>query len=149
METRARRVRDEKGETLVELIVAIAILGIAAVAILAGLMLSVKTSDQGRKLATSGAYVRSWAEEIQSSVSAANALQACPAYLTSFTALQTANPQLIPLTPACAASDVTDGIQKVTLTVTSNGDATHPTSSESLVVFLRKPCNAAGASPCG
>ena len=62
---------DERGETLVEVIVAIVILGIAAAAILGGVVLSVKTSDVHRKEASGGGYVRSDAEEIQRYVAAA------------------------------------------------------------------------------
>lgn len=139
--------RDERGETLVELIVSVAILGIAAVAILSGLLVSVKTSDQQRRESTSGAYVRSWAEAIQSTVDTANALSNCAGYETIFNDLKLENPALMPLSPACTASTA-NGIQRVKLTVTSSGDAAHA-ASESLDVVIRTPCNAAGANPCG
>ena len=46
------RVADERGETLVEMLLAVAIMGIAAVALMAGLTTSVLMSDIHRKQAT-------------------------------------------------------------------------------------------------
>src|SRR4051794_9713611 len=60
--------RSDSGETLIELVIAVAILGIAAVAILGGLMVSIQSSVIHRNEATGGAYVRSFAEAIQTSV---------------------------------------------------------------------------------
>src|SRR4051794_35211596 len=61
----------ERGESLVEVLVALTILGVAAVAIVAGLQLSVKTSDINRKQTTGGAYARSYAEAIERYVASA------------------------------------------------------------------------------
>jgi prepilin-type N-terminal cleavage/methylation domain-containing protein len=155
-----RALRDERGESLVELIVAVAILGIAAVAILSGLMLSVKASDQHRKEATGGAYVRSFAEAIQDSVDAAGGYQSCASAASSYGAVA------VPDLPASYTKSVTAvkswsgsswdacsaaGIQRVDLKVTSPGDASHR-FEETLTVVLRRPCNGdaapAGADPC-
>ncbi len=57
--------RSDDGATLVETLVALVILGIAAVAILAGLQLSVTASDIHRKQTSDGAYVRGYAEAIE------------------------------------------------------------------------------------
>ena len=54
-----------RGATLVETLVALVILGIAGVAILAGLQLSVTASDIHRKQTSGGAYVRGYAEAIE------------------------------------------------------------------------------------
>ena len=56
---------EDRGATLVETLVAVVILGIAAVAILAGLQLSVAASDIHRKQTNSGAAVRGYAEAIE------------------------------------------------------------------------------------
>jgi type II secretory pathway pseudopilin PulG len=152
--------RDERGESLVELIVAIAVLAIAAVAILSGLMLSVKTSDQHRKEATGGAYVRSFAEAIQDHVDATGGYQSCANAAPSYAAVE------VPDLPASYAKTVTAvkswngsswaactafGIQRLDLKVTSPGDAAHR-FEETLTVILRRPCNGsaatAGADPC-
>ena len=77
------RGRSERGETLVELIVSVAILGVAAVAILAGLMLTAKSSDVQRNQATGGAYVRSFAEAIQTDVDT-NGYKTCANALSGY-----------------------------------------------------------------
>ncbi|TWG96440.1 prepilin-type N-terminal cleavage/methylation domain-containing protein [Nocardioides sp. J9] len=64
MEPRRRRL-DDQGVTLVETLVAIVILGIAAVAVLAGFQMGVTASDIHRKQTTGGAYARSYAEALQ------------------------------------------------------------------------------------
>lgn len=154
----------ERGETLVELIVSIAILGIAGVAIISGMLLSVKSSDLGRKQATGSAYVRSFAEAIQQSVDINGGYAACGAAVSTYrsvavpgfgagdTAGYTKDVVAIhswtgTAWGACSAT----GIQKVTLTVTSTGDAVHK-ATETLEVVLRKPCNGAASAsaddPC-
>lgn len=149
----------ERGETLIELVVAIAILGIGAVAILAGIMVSVKASDLQRKEATGGAYVRSFAEAIQRLVDNNGAFSSCSnapgdyaavtppnfpgGYTKQVTAVETWNGTAwVP----CATGDG-QGVQRITLKVTSTGDATHR-AVETLTVVLRKACNDSDGSPC-
>lgn len=148
---------EEAGETLVEVLVAIAILGLAAVAILAGLQLSVKSSDIHRKEATGGSYVRSLAEAVESYVAAAPANYkpcAIAGYYTGKVTLALPTGY----TPTAAAAQVWNGsawapcgsdtgVQRVMLTVTSPGDATH-TAAEKLYLILRKACNGPVGSPC-
>lgn len=149
----------DRGETLIELVVAVAILGIAAVAILGGLMMSIRTSVMHRNDATGGAYVRSFAEAIQTDVDT-NGYRTCatassgyagvavpdlpPGYTPSVTSVQSWNGSTW---GACTA----DGVQRLDLKVTTAGSA--PLSAEEkLTVVLRQPCNgsaaAAGANPC-
>jgi type II secretory pathway pseudopilin PulG len=66
---RRRHVEGEQGDTLLELIVAIAILGVCVVAIASGITVSILVSDIHRKQSTAGAYVRSYAEAIQNTAS--------------------------------------------------------------------------------
>jgi prepilin-type N-terminal cleavage/methylation domain-containing protein len=151
--------RDDRGETLIELVVAIAILGIAAVAILGGLMVSIRTSVMHRNDATGGAYVRSFAEAIQTDVDT-NGYKTCAnaasgyagvdvpdlptGYTRSVTAVQSWNGSTW---GACTA----DGVQRLDLKVTTTG--TVPLAAEEkLTVVLRQPCTGsattAGANPC-
>src|SRR4051812_50183943 len=60
----------ERGDTLLELIIAIAILGVCVVAIGAGITLSVKTSSIHKDQATAQAFLHNYAETIQSSYTA-------------------------------------------------------------------------------
>ena len=151
--------RSDRGETLIELVVAVAILGIAAVAILGGLMVGIRTSVMHRNDATGGAYVRSFAEAIQTDVDT-NGYKACAAassgyasiavpdlpagYTPSVTAVQSWNGSAW---GACTA----DGVQRLDLKVTTTGSAPLA-AEEKLTVVLRQPCNgsaaAAGANPC-
>ena len=159
MRRRRTQQSDDRGETLVELIVTIAILGVAGAAILAGLMASVQTSVLHRNDATGGAYVRSFAEAIQtfvdtngykpcgsaaSSYGAVAVLDLPPGYSKSVTAVKSwSGSAWVP----CTA----DGIQRLDLKVTTTGDAVHR-ADETLTVVLRQPCNgtasAAGDNPC-
>ena len=151
--------RSDRGETLVELVVAVAILGLAAVAILGGLMGGIRTSVMHRNDATGGAYVRSFAEAVQTYVdgngykpcsSAASAYEGVavpdlPAgYTKSVTAVQSWNGSVW---GACTA----DGVQRLNLKITTTGDSVFRAEAR-LTVVLRQPCNgsasSAGANPC-
>lgn len=149
----------DRGETLVELLVSIVILGVAGVAILAGLAMSVRGSDLHRKEATGGAYVRSFAEVVQTYVDA-NGYKPCgsaasvygslavpdlpPGYATAVTAVQSWNGSTW---GPCSAT----GLQRLDLVVTSTGDASQQ-ARETLTVIIRQPCNGnaatTGADPC-
>jgi prepilin-type N-terminal cleavage/methylation domain-containing protein len=153
----AVRLRDERGETLVEVLVSLVILGIAAVAILAGLQLSVKTSDIHRKQTSGGAYVRSYAEAIERYVNAApdNYVACAPADTyapatvgfadelpAGFTGTQAGAKRVPPDGGAagnCAGNDI--GVQQVKITVSSSDGR----AVEELVVLLRRPCAASMA----
>jgi prepilin-type N-terminal cleavage/methylation domain-containing protein len=150
----------DRGETLIELLVAIAILGIAAVAILGGLMVSTQSSTIHRNSATGGAYVRSFAEAIQNLVDTSGGYKPCGSALSDYASVT------VPDLPSGYVPSVTsvqswngstwgactgDGIQRLDLKVRTTGDAVHRTE-ETLTVLLRQPCNgnasAAGADPC-
>jgi type II secretory pathway pseudopilin PulG len=151
--------RNERGETLIELVVAVAILGLASVAILGGLMMGIRTSVMHRNDATGGAYVRSFAEAIQTDVDA-NGYKTCAnaasgyagvavpdlptGYTKSVMAVQSWNGSSW---EACTA----DGIQRLDLKVTTTGDNAQK-GNQTLTVVLRQPCNGAaltaGANPC-
>ncbi|MGY1728817.1 prepilin-type N-terminal cleavage/methylation domain-containing protein [Geodermatophilus sp. SYSU D01062] len=55
---------DDRGESLIEILVAMVILGITGVAVLGGLMTGIQVSDQHRKQTTAGTYARDYAEGV-------------------------------------------------------------------------------------
>jgi type II secretory pathway pseudopilin PulG len=153
-----RRIRwgSDRGETLVEVLAAVVILGIAGVAVMSGLMLSVKASDMHRKETTGGAYVRSYAEAIQQYVASGHYIgcAAANAYNvtavtnqisdlpTNFVPTQTAAKSVGPTGAASGCSSDT-GVQQVTLSVKSNDGR----ADETLTVVLRNPCAPGQACP--
>lgn len=154
--------RNDDGETLIELIVAIAIMGVAGVAIMTGLQFSIVSSALGRSQATSDAYVRSLAESIQRSVGATGGYQGCstgPNYLTAtvmnqaslpsgYSATQSAVQTWNPTTATWGACNPTyDYAQRMTLKVSSPGSGVHR-ATEQLTFIIRRPCNGSVPSPC-
>lgn len=146
------------GATLVETLVALVILSLAAVAILAGVQLSVQASDMHRKQTTGGAYVRSYAEAIQEHLSTSGSdnyvgcagpdaynVDAVMARLDLPTGYQAHHTAAVPLvgagaTASCPGGD--QGAQKLLLTVSSNDNR----ATERLTVVLRRSCDP--SSPC-
>lgn len=153
--------RDDHGETLIEILVSMTILGLAGVAVLAGLQLAITASDIQRKETTGGAYVRNYAEALQKYIASANANYVSCAttsnysaatvsftpptgFSSSVTKVQSVSPSgaLGSFTSPCGTSDT--GVQAVTLTVSSADNRAH----EKLMVLIRKACIATGATPC-
>jgi type II secretory pathway pseudopilin PulG len=137
---------NDQGESLIELIIAIAIMGIAVVAIVSGIVTGILMSDVHRKQATAGAYVRSYAEAVETYAAAGNYdSSATPNYTaarvgftapTGFTASVTGVQCWSDSTKVFSSCSTDVGVQKVTLTVATNADTR---ASESLVVIIRKP----------
>ena len=154
--TRRLSKKDDRGETLVELMVALVIMGTAVVALVGGIATSIRASDIHRKQAKSQAYLRAFAEAIETSVANyPTGYTECTAgstpqdtYQSAFTlpaADQTTYQRTVAdvsiwnratstYTTCPAAGDA--GVQRLTLRVSSvDGRA-----SESLVIVVRKPC---------
>jgi Tfp pilus assembly protein PilE len=148
MHTRARPGPDDKGETLLELMIAVAIMGIVVVAIVGGIATSIMMSDIHRKQATAGAYVRNYAETVVAYVAAgkANFASSSPDYSPStvgFTApaggfvasvssvwcWDDGSKKFISSCPTASA------VQQVTLNIASSDSR----ASETLLVIVRKP----------
>lgn len=135
----------DRGESLLELLVAVAILGVAVAAIIGGVGVSVLMSDVHRKQATAGAGVRDFGEAIENQVMAggyfacaAPAKYAAPAGFTTPAGFTSSVASVKYWTgSAWAATCGTDsGLQQLTLQVAS-GDGR---ANEKLVVVVRKRC---------
>jgi type II secretory pathway pseudopilin PulG len=137
----------DRGETLIELLVAILIMGIAVVAVVGGLLASVKFSDVHRKQATGGADARSYAEAVgryvagdqyvecaaPSAYAPATVGFAAPSGFTAAVAsVEYWNAGTRTFTGTCSSS----GLQRVTVQVAS----TDGRAAEKAIVVVRKPC---------
>jgi Tfp pilus assembly protein PilV len=56
---------DERGETMIELLLAVVIMGLVVVALVGALVTSVLVSDRHRKQATAASYARDYAEAVE------------------------------------------------------------------------------------
>ena len=132
---------DDRGESLIEVLIALAILSIAGLTIVFGMTLTVKTSDVDRKESTARAAVHDYAEALETSVSAGGYVSGTgsyPAYTapSGYTATTlTKNCWTGSAWTSCTASN-DKGLQQLTLQVASNDNR----AAEQLVVVLRKPC---------
>ncbi|MFC0629039.1 type IV pilus modification PilV family protein [Kribbella deserti] len=64
--------RNERGESLLELMIAVALMGVALVALMAGVATTIIVSDTQRKQATAATTVRDYAEALQAYVGDGN-----------------------------------------------------------------------------
>lgn len=152
--SRGRRFGSDRGETLVEVLAAVVILGIAGVAVMAGLLLSVKASDIHRKETASGAYVKNYAEAIQNYVQGHQSAFSCSPDYSPATVGFTASSVFVAsyswsaLGPTGAATACTaNASQLIKLKVVS----TDGRATERLSFVLRKPCSddqAVAATKC-
>jgi type II secretory pathway pseudopilin PulG len=148
---RRTKLPDERGETLIELLVTVAIMGVAVVTILGAVGTFVSLTDMHRKQAKAGAYVREYADALESVVSAyPTGYKDCgdkTYYAGQITTPGDISPYTVAVTDVQYATTVTGGwsatcpspdtgVQRVTLSVSSPDKR----ATETLVVILRKPC---------
>jgi type II secretory pathway pseudopilin PulG len=145
----------DRGETLLELVIALTVMAIAVVAIVGGAITTITTSDLHRKQTTAGAAVRDYAETLETFVggtgyaSCATTSGYRPAAV-GFTGYDSSNYTASVAgvqywiggswTASCTAA-TDSGLQQLRLQVAS----TDTRAVEQLVVVVRKPC-ASGSS---
>lgn len=135
----------DQGETLIELIIAVAIMGIAVVAIVSGIAMTIVMSDIHRKQATAGAYVRNYASALDKFVAAGGFdASASPDYLPTsvgFAGLPagyTATPTSVKCWNDTGKGFVGCGASCTAQQVTLNVASADSRASESLVVWVRQ-----------
>jgi type II secretory pathway pseudopilin PulG len=145
--SRSRGPIRDAGESLVELLVSIAIMGIAVTAILGGVGMAASSSSTHENLAQAQRLLRNWAESLTYS-------PACPAVVNAFSAPSgyTVNSPSVAywsttaraFSASCGAGG---GMYRVTLSITPTGGqgAGIP---QTLDVTMRRPCDGPVASPC-
>jgi type II secretory pathway pseudopilin PulG len=150
---RLRIARDDRGDTLVELLITLVILGISVVALVGGIGAAIRMSDVHRKEAVAGDDVRAFAEAIQTSIAASPSGYIACADGTAYGATYPVpNPSVYTTDVKVAYWNGTafvtgctplndSGVQQLSLKVsTKDGRA-----SETLVIVIRKPCRSTDA----
>jgi len=145
----------DRGETLIEILLTVVIMGITVTAILGGVGVGVLMSDVHRKQATAGVAVRDLAEAVQDSVAGTG-------YVPCATAAAYASPpgyaapagytaSVVPTSVRYwtgggwqAVCTVDSGLQRITVQVAS----TDGRASEQLDVVLRRPCPFSATAWC-
>ena len=157
---------DDRGESLIELLVAMTIMATAVVALVGAIATSIRMSDLHRRQTVAGAYVKAFAEALKSRVAErpsryteCGSAEDPKAIYESFymvPAADSANYDTEAVvtywnnasgqfeTTCPAGGDY--GVQLVSLRVFGLDD-TRATVSEKLDITLRKPCRAANTSP--
>ncbi|GAA1940398.1 type IV pilus modification PilV family protein [Kitasatospora viridis] len=132
-----RRSRGEEGETLIEVLVAVVLMGVAFVAILGGMGTAIISSATQQKVTSADSIIRSAAETVVSDQYASCAVTyGTPAPPAGFTVTVEVDywDGAGTFGRPCPAADT--GVQKVTLTVHSTGP--HPVRDTTLEVIKRE-----------
>jgi Tfp pilus assembly protein PilV len=155
MKRLSRRVpHGERGDTLIELLTTVMIMGIAVTVILGAVAATLRFTDMHRKQAVAGAEIRKFAEAIETSVAATTSGYKACANILDYQPLYTAptgyKGKVLTVTfwdaaatpPKFVSGCTTDpGVQRVSLHVWSEDNR----ADETLDVIIRKPCR---TTPC-
>lgn len=133
------------GESLVELLVAMVVLGITVTGILGALLVTTQASGQHRRQVQAQNALRGWAEQVSAAAytdcAVAGSIAApSPALPAGFTATVTAVRYWNGTAFVASCTTGADaGIQRVSLRVTATASP-YPAVSQNVDVVLRKPC---------
>jgi prepilin-type N-terminal cleavage/methylation domain-containing protein len=141
----------ERGASLIELIVAMALISVGVVAVVFGLSTNALVSDVHRKQATAGSEVRNFAEKVLSYTHSGTTYVACAgttAYASAYTAPTGFTRSITAVRywtgSAWSTTCTTDiGLQKLSLSVSSSDNR----ATERLEIVIRKPCEV-GQTAC-
>jgi Tfp pilus assembly protein PilE len=134
----------DSGETLIELLMAIAIIGIALTAVMGAMSTGILMSDVHRKQAVAGTLVAGYAESVKQAVKSSGYQVSCaPTYASTFAMPTGYTKSIIAVSfwtgtafqATCSTAGDT-GVQRLTLRVASTDNR----ASERVVVVVRKPC---------
>jgi Tfp pilus assembly protein PilV len=148
----------DRGESLIELLVAVLIMGTAVVAVVGGLGTAIMITDIHRKQATASAYLRALATTVDSAVVGAPGYKTCPSltwyvanpyspapgYSAQITEVSYWNgTSFVVVVPSCnPANDL--GVQRVSLSVST----TDSRVNERIDIVIRKPCRPTDTPLC-
>lgn len=144
-----RRERIDRGDTLLEVVIAIAILGVCVVAFGTSIAIGAQVSDRHRKQADASAYLRNYAERIDAWVATGHYTGCVPAntytpavvglsLASNYTATQSAGLKFTydsTTGGSWGACSSDNGAQQLTLTVASSDGR----ASEQLTMVIRQP----------
>ena len=147
----------ERGETLLELVVAVTIMGLAVAAIVGGMATSIMMSDIHRQEARAGAAARDYAEAAVTWVTAGHYDAGTnPAYdpaTVQYTAPSGYRASAVSVSgwdgagwKPCAQAQ--KGLEQLTVQVYDGTDASKAKAVEKVVVVLREPSCQVEAKPC-
>jgi len=144
----------EQGETLLEIVIALAILSVVVISVFASIALGIRVSGLHRNEVNASAYLKSYAEAIEADVASGGyANNTCsPNYGSSFTSTfndpNFSTPTISAVSywnvgtnsfPGSCATN-TYGLQQLTLQISTVGTANSPVT-EKLVIVVRTTCS--------
>lgn len=154
--------RSERGESLLELLVALSIMSVAVIAVIGAIATSVRLSDVHRRQTVARSYLTDFAETVEASVAASptSGYKACAAtngsdYDGLYSAPSPYEDKVVSVeywnataktwgTSGCTTSN-DSGIQRLSLRVrVTSGN----TVSEGIQIIIRRPCRSGDTPAC-
>ncbi|HEY8720105.1 hypothetical protein [Pengzhenrongella sp.] len=149
--------RGEAGETLLELLISLMVIGVGVVAILGAVRIAVDASSLDQRQIHAQALLRTWGERVVADTTDATYASTCstpvayastlPALPTGFSATQTKVEFWNGTSFAAGSCGADTGVRRLELTMTVNSSV-YPGFASTYAVVLRRPCLTYGAGGC-